>query len=140
MMNDEEFWRLVSLISGSLWDDQTSDLSALEDALAAMPRADIEAFYVTLANKAYALSTRQHYTAFSSFPGLADSFLYARLAVIANGRETYDAILKNPLEFPARSTEAWFENLLYVCDSAYFRSTGMDFGRPQSELFESVQD
>jgi hypothetical protein len=136
VMSEVEFWSLIDQITGSRWDDSTSDVSGLVTALAALPRGKIEAFYSILGDKALALATPDHYASFSWFPGLADTFLYARLAVIANGRETYEAVLSNPREFPARSTKVWFESLLYVCDDAYRLATGLEFPRSGSEKFE----
>jgi Protein of unknown function (DUF4240) len=135
-MDDEEFWALIDLITGSRWDDSTSDVTGLVEALAALPAEEIAAFYGVLGDKALALATHEHYAAFSWFPGLADTFLYARLAVIANGRKTYEMILSKPSQFPARSTNIWFEKLLYVCDDAYRIATGQDFPRPGSAKFE----
>jgi hypothetical protein len=136
LMTDDEFWELIDVIKGSRWDDSTSDVTGLVTALAALPPDNIAAFYSVLGDKALALATREHYAAFSWFPGLADTFLYARLAVIANGQETYEMILSNPSRFPARSTNIWFEKLLYVCDDAYRLATGEDFPRPGSAKFE----
>jgi hypothetical protein len=135
-LNEDEFWALVDLIEGSKWDDSTSDVTALIAALAELPPEKIEAFYQMLGDKALGLATQDHYAAFSSFPGLADTFLYARLAVIANGRQTYESILANAHQFPARSTNIWFERLLYVCDDAYRIAAGRDFPRPGSEKLE----
>ena len=135
-MSDDEFWALIDLIEGSRWDDATSDVSALVSALAALPEDRIEAFYSALGDKALALATPQHYSAFSSFPGLADTFLYARMAVIANGRDVYEQVLAEPRRFPARSAGVWFERLLYVCDDAFHLATGRDFPRVGSEKFE----
>lgn len=135
-MSDDEFWALIDLIEGSRWDDAASDVSALVTALAALPEDKIEAFYSTLGDKAVALATPEHYSAFSSFPGLADTFLYVRLAVIANGRYVYESVLADPRRFPARSTGVWFETLLYVSDDAYRRASGRDFPREGAEKFE----
>lgn len=135
-MTDDEFWALIDLIGGTRWDDSTSDVTALVAALSVLPEGKITAFYDLLGDKALALATPEHYSAFSWFPGLSDTFLYARLAVIANGRETYEAILAHPRLFPARSSNVWFERLLHVCDDAYRIATGREFERPGAEKFE----
>jgi Protein of unknown function (DUF4240) len=135
-MSDDEFWALIDLIEGSRWDDSTSDVTALVAALAMQSEDKIGDFYNLLGDKALALASEEHYSAFSWFPGLADTFLYARLAVIANGRNTYETVLASPEQFPARSSTIWFEELLYVCDDAYRITTGREFPRYGSEKFE----
>jgi hypothetical protein len=53
-----------------------------------------------------------------------DDFLYARCAVVANGKAFYENVLNNPSEMP---TDLTFEPLLYIAMHAYKRKTGKEF-------------
>jgi hypothetical protein len=50
--------------------------------------------------------------------------LYARCVVVANGRELYEAVLKEPREMPQ---DMEFEYLLSVAESAFERKTDEEF-------------
>ena len=52
-----------------------------------------------------------------------DAFLYARCAAVANGRECYEAALKNPPEMPK---DVEFEALLTIAPDAYELKTGKE--------------
>ncbi|MEO0654745.1 MAG: DUF4240 domain-containing protein, partial [Pseudomonadota bacterium] len=135
-MEDDRFWSLIELIQGDGWHDDRTDLQPLTDALATYPPQDIEAFYETLARKLYALDTRAHYRRFASSPGLSDTFLYTRLAVVAQGKAHYDKVINDPSVFPKRSAE-WLEGLLYVAPDAYATATGTELEYLTSVDFES---
>lgn len=135
-MHDNIFWSLIDRIKGSRNNDETTNLEPLIRALSKLSPVEIAAFYETLALKTHALDTRAHYNAFSSIPGLSDTFLYTRLSVVAQGRSVYENVLQNPSKFPARSAN-WLEGLLYVADEAYMRSTGNEFPRNASVIIES---
>jgi len=138
-MEDDQFWRLIGLLGGSKWNDCETDFSRLENALQDMQASEIRSFFETLAQKLYAIDTRQHYRSFSWFPGLSDTFLYTRLAVVAQGQEYYRAVLSNPRIFPNRSTR-WLETLLYVAPEAYEVVSGEELDRITSVDFESFSN
>ena len=52
-----------------------------------------------------------------------DDFLYARLAVVANGRAFYEGVLADPAQMPK---DRQFEPLMYVASKAYEHKTGLD--------------
>ena len=133
-MPDSEFWSLIALVTGSKRFDDDTDFEPLIVALEKRGPEAILSFYETLGRKAAALTTREHYSAFASVDGLADSFLYTRLMVITWGQAAYDRILSNPSVFPARSTD-WIETLLYVADDAHLRATGHEIDREISSPF-----
>jgi hypothetical protein len=72
-------------------------------ALAAKPKAEICRFEERFAYLLYRLDTKSHasnigkdaYDPESDYVS-ADGFLYARCVVVANGREFYEAVLKDP--------------------------------------------
>ena len=135
-MPEDEFWSLIELVEGSGWTDEETNLIPLVETLSAMSVQSIEGFFETLAQKLFALDTRAHYQAFTWFPGRSDTFLYTRLAVVAQGRTEYQRILENPRFFPGSSSR-WLEGLLYVADDAYRSVTGLAFQRASSVNFES---
>lgn len=54
---------------------------------------------------------------------VSDGFLYARCAVLANGKDFYDKILNQPDLMPQ---EISFEPILYLAEHAYRLKTGKD--------------
>ncbi|MER8012518.1 DUF4240 domain-containing protein [Streptomyces sp. NPDC094149] len=71
----------------------------------------------------------------------SDSFLYTRAAVVTAGRETYEAVLRDPQLFvPYAADLTWAENLLYVPDEAYRRITGEEWDRSTRYSYESYSN
>ena len=139
-MNEDVFWSLIETMDVQDWDDGGTDYAPLRDGLKAFSPSDVETFYEILVQKTYALDTRSHYAAFSILPGLSDSFLYARLAVVARGRSFYEAVVAEPSQFPGWFTGAWFEFLMYVPGIAYHEMTGRDFDRASTVSIESFSN
>ena len=149
MMNESHFWSIIHLldrskpwVEGADWD---MICAPVVDALSAMDEKQIAAFFEVLAQKLYDLNTPEHHK-YARHPGLlglilgkmtSDGFLYARLHVVALGREHYLSVLKKPESFP---TGMWFEHLLYVADRAFERVTGQDFPRDSAVDFESFSN
>jgi len=100
-MNEEQFWDIISLLDWSKEgnDDAVIELSVRE--LCTLPESSILSFYDLLSEKLYLLDGRDN--AVNSVPDnesiSSDLFLYARCAVIANGRIFYEAVLKSPMLF-----------------------------------------
>ncbi|WP_294228393.1 DUF4240 domain-containing protein [uncultured Shimia sp.] len=138
-MNDTQFWSLIEKIEGCKRRDGSTNFGPLVAELAKLTEADIHGFYECLAQKAYALDTRQHYRRFSWFPGLSDSFLYTRLMVVAQGKQAYHDVLKNPRAFPKRSPN-WLEGLLYVAGDAYSDIAELEFSREATVNIESFSN
>ncbi len=139
VMNETLFWSLIERIEGSKRQDKSTDFAPLVVELSKMTEADIHDFFECLAQKAYALDTRKHYRRFSWLPGLSDSFLYTRLMVVAQGKEKYEAALKNPKAFPKRSSN-WLEGMLYLAGEAFAAKTGREFPREAAVNIESFSN
>lgn len=129
-MDDDTFWGLIGRLDWSAEGDDERVVAPLVKELSNLPDRDIAGFADQLARKLYALDGRAW--ARESGPSIwwgdpdslsVDGFLYARLAVVANGQAVYDAVLADPSAMP-RDTE--FESLLYVASTAYERKTGLD--------------
>ncbi len=124
-MDEERFWHIIELLD---WQQEGNDEAVLAPAIAALGQfsetairtfADIQAkLLCQLDGKVYADS----YAADSDFFS-ADGFLYARCAVVANGRETYYRILSHPEEMPQ---EVEFEALLNLPEQAWQLRTGKE--------------
>ena len=122
-MTDITFWEYIDLIDWSQPDDER----IVKPLVAALQRSGAEsivAFEAVMTNKLRALDTKAHAAHWSDERGRVrsvDSFLYARAAVVASGRKTYDAILEEPTHFPSDTT---YEPLLEVANTAYKQLTG----------------
>ena len=89
--------------------------------------ADIHRFQDILAEKLYELDTQ----AFAEQIGegryggpnhfSVDIFLYTRTCVVANGRDFYQEVLRDPTKMPREYT---FEALLYLAPTAFEQKTG----------------
>jgi hypothetical protein len=129
-MDDETFWGLIEQLDWSHEGDDEKVVAPLVRALSDMPDRDIAGFADHLARRLFALDGR----AWARASGATiwwgepdqlsvDAFLYARLAVVASGREGYEAVLADPTQMPK---DREFESLLYVASQAYERKTGLD--------------
>lgn len=125
-LTDEAFWKLIALLD---WDQTGNDakvVAPLVLELEQKPLALIYRFLDLLSEKLWHLDTRHHAQVFLDDPEeegylSSDDFLYARCAVVANGKEYYEKVLHQPSEMPTHLT---FEPLLYVAMTAYQNKTG----------------
>lgn len=145
-MTESEFWRVLSLFD---WDKTGDDDAVLEPACSALAEKgpdEIIQFEEILAEKLHAIDTRRHCKA--CYAGeldpdngddyiSADDFLYQRCVVVANGRQFYNTVLRNPSKFP-QGLE--FEPLLSLGTAAFERSTGNDFEHCTAISYESFQN
>ena len=126
-MDEDTFWNLIQCLN---WKENLNDdeiLAPLVARLSQMDESDIYLFQDILSEKLYLLDTKSHaehigedsYQENGFFS--ADSFLYARVCVVANGKECFLEVLNSPEKMP-KNTE--FEPLLYVAVDAYFLKTG----------------
>jgi hypothetical protein len=127
-VDDARFWELVSALDWKHEGDDDNVVEPVVKALAAMPDAEIAAFQNTLTEKLFALDGRAwaRESGDSIWWGepdflSTDAFLYARCAVVANGRAFYDLVLGDPSQMPK---DIEFESLLYVAPTAYETKTG----------------
>jgi hypothetical protein len=145
-MTDDVFWRVIAAFDWKKTGDDDAVMRPAMKLLAAMQPADIIAFEDLLAEKLYALDTREHCRA--CYRGeldpddgddyvSADGFLYSRCVVVANGRKTYERVLKRPAAFP-RGLE--FESLLYLASDAYEARAGDELDHATPVSWESFSN
>ncbi|GLW70533.1 hypothetical protein Kpho02_28320 [Kitasatospora phosalacinea] len=136
-MDEDEFWQLLEECRPTGADPDAERLAAaLEERLAAGPVAAVAGFAERLSAALYRLDRRE------LGEGLGgDAFLYARAAVVADGRAAYRAVLADPRRFaPYAEGFAWAEPLLYVPDGAYRRLTGGEWPRATAHSYESYSN
>ena len=137
-----EFWDLIGLLDWSHEDDDSAIVAPLIDVLQKRPIAHIYRFEDILAEKLWHLDTKKHAKIFLDNPEeegylSVDDFLYTRCAVVANGKEFYENVLKNPKKMPSDLT---FEPLLYVAMEAYKRKTGKEFMAVSAYNYETYSN
>jgi uncharacterized protein DUF4240 len=130
-VDDATFWGLIDKLDWQHEGDDDAVVEPLVRALAMLPDAEIGSFQETLAQTLYDLDGRSWARESGDEIWLGepdrlsvDTFLYARCAVVARGRETYDAVRGDPTRMPKN---AEFESLLYVASTAYERKTGLEW-------------
>ena len=134
-----DFWQTIGLLD---WSEEGNDENTVEPVISAleqMPLANIYRFQDLLSEKLWYLDTRKRANVFLDDPEeegylSADDFLYARCAVVANGKQYYDDVLQHPEKMPKELT---FEPLLFVASQAYKRKTGRDFMAQPSLSYET---
>ena len=126
-MDDVRFWALIDQLDWQR-DDADGVVAPLVAALTASSLEEIAAFEEHLARKLYALDGRawaremgEGWWGDGDAPMSVDAFLYARCAIVAEGRETYEAILADPT---LMLKDLDFEPLLYVAETAWEAKTG----------------
>lgn len=143
-VSDEQFWSLIGRLDWKRLGDDDAVVRPLVNALKALPVEEIYAFDDLLAWKLYALDTEAHarHMGEESYQGpeehfSVDSFLYTRCCVVANGREVYQEILRDPAEFPE---DAEFGALLYVASEAYEEKTGEKYAHDSPVSYETFSN
>lgn len=139
---DNEFWQMIDLLD---WSEEGNDEKTVEPVISAleqMPLANIYRFLDILSEKLWQLDTRKHAKVFLDDPEeegylSVDDFLYARCAVVANGKQYFDDVLLHPGKMPKDLT---FEPLLFVASHAYKRKTGKDFMSQPSMSYETYSN
>ena len=126
-MDRDAFWQLIDELGPDL------ELDVFLDALAARTGAEISSFWDHLVACVAALSTDQHRDQVPvdvdddpehPLPLGDDAFLDARVAVVAHGRETYEAVLAEPTRFAAEWPFELGDGLVEAVGEAYESSTG----------------
>lgn len=67
----------------------------------------------------------------------ADDFLYSRCVVVANGKEFYESVVRDPQKAP-QGLE--FEALLYLARAAYEEKTGEEYDHATPLSWESFSN
>lgn len=145
-MTDVDFWRVIALLDWSELGDDDAVLAPAVAALAAQREEDIVAFDDRLAEKLFALDTREH--ARGTYSGeidpddgdeyiSADDFLYRRCAGVASGKDTYERILAHPEQM---SRDHVFEALLGLAAAAFEEKTGREYEHVSDVSYESFSN
>ncbi len=125
-LSEEECWALINLLDWSFEDqDDEKVVAPLVEKLQSLSVANIYQFADWLSEKLWNLDTKSHAQVFLQQDDYlsVDDFLYARCAVVANGKDFYEHVLLHPAEMP---TEVTFEALLYLPQEAYEKKAGKD--------------
>ena len=121
LFSEEQFWQLIDLFD---WTQPKRDdiIRPAVTALAEMPVSAIYLFEDFLSEKLFNLDTKAHAEAYMHQQTddyfSADDFLYVRCAVVAEGKEFFEQVLREPLTIPQDLT---FEPLLHLAADAYAR-------------------
>lgn len=129
VVNDATFWSLIELLDWDYEGDDDRVVEPLVAALAELSAEDVHAFQEVLAAKLYALDGR----AWTPPEGMEiagepdefdiDPFLETRCVAIANGRDFYERVLREPSRMPHdREFGALFDVVAAACERA-----GYDF-------------
>lgn len=129
-MDEEAFWDILSRLNWKKQGDDEKVLAPAVKVLSQMSKSDIEQFEILMAQKLFALDTREH--ARAVYKGeidpddgdqyiSADDFLYTRCVMLVNGREAYENAVKDPTTMPQACE---FEAILYLGTKAYELKTG----------------
>lgn len=142
--DEKGFWKIINLLD---WDHDEDEVEAIiEPAVHYLSQQDISAIYKfedllteklrSLDHHVYAQQLGEN--APSEEGGFSsDYFLYARACVVANGKDYYEAVLKDPSEMPQEHT---FEALLSISDKAYERKTGKKFDYQPPQSYETYSN
>ncbi|PSR08772.1 MAG: hypothetical protein C7N36_21335 [Bacteroidetes bacterium] len=122
-LTEEQCWRLIDLLDWDASDDDDRVIAPLVKELANENISHIYQFADWLAQKLWLLDTPAHAENLIKQDGFlsVDDFLYARCAVVANGKVYFDSVLKNPTRFPTTVT---FLPLLHTPLIAYQQKKG----------------
>lgn len=121
-MTPRLFWDYIDRLDWTASND-TTIVAPLIDLLQQQEPADIYSFEAYLSKCLYQLDTEAHAAVFGPDYLSPDDFLYARAAVVANGKAIFETVLEYPGKMP---TEVSFEPLLYVARTAYEKKTGKE--------------
>jgi hypothetical protein len=143
-MTEQQFWELMSLVDWKKLGNDDAVVRPLVKALTKLPENEICAFHDLIAEKLFALDTEAHARHMGEYsykgpdePFSVDLFLYARCAVVANGKECFEEILADPNQFPE---DAEFESILYVPLTAYEKKTGKEYSHSPATNFETFSN
>jgi Protein of unknown function (DUF4240) len=136
-MSEQRFWKIIAALDWRTMDTQKVVAPAI-DALSHYSLNDIKAFHDLLNEKLFSLDTRlfaealgsNKYTENGDFS--ADSFLYSRCCVVANGEQFYYSVLNDPIKIPKEYT---FEALLSLPRQAWLLKIGKDTYSHQPEVW-----
>jgi hypothetical protein len=129
-LSEAHFWSIIDKLDWKNGDDSDAVVEPAIAYLATQPVRHIFEFADLLSEKLYALDARVYaqnigedaWTPNRYFS--VDNFLYARCCVVANGKNAFQAVQKNPTLMPKDTT---FEDILYLASTAYSRKMGKKY-------------
>jgi hypothetical protein len=126
-MTRDDFWSLIESIDrATLADgDEDSAVAPLENRLTGLLATELESFEEHLSQCLYALDGQVYADESGDSGDSDDGFLYARCWVVAQGRQIYEATLRDAALMP-KTLEQWCEALLYPHRRAWAAITGVD--------------
>jgi hypothetical protein len=145
-MNDAAFWSVIRRFRSKGVRSEADVLRPALKKLVKLSAEDIIDFRDLLANKLFALDTREH--ARACYLGEVDvddptayipaeDFLYSRCVVVANGPAAYQQVVEDPTLFP-QGLE--FEGLVYLPADAYRLKTGQELLRNPAVSWETFSN
>ena len=132
MLSLDDFWSLIDTLNGRIDAESPSELSA---QLAQRGTDDIKAFSDVLAELVYAIDSRDRAEQLIVDPSEGDEpmsmgddlFLYARCAVVIEGRDAYQRVLEDPPAMAGRWYAFEAEHLIYISAWAWEKATGTEW-------------
>ncbi len=124
-LTEQRFWGIIHLLDWEQAGQDKAVLAPAANALSQLSGSEIEAFADWQAFLLKQLDTQLHAETFAGDDAdlSADGFLYARCAVLANGRKTYYEVLSEPEKMPSNLS---FEALLHLPEQAWRLQTKED--------------
>jgi Protein of unknown function (DUF4240) len=124
LFTETQFWQIINALDWNQ-EDYPKIIAPAVALLSKLPVSNIYLFQDSLSEKLFHLDTKAHahtyVEKYSDGHLSVDDFLYVRCAVVAEGKDYYEKVLKNPSELPI---EISFEPLLSIASDAYVLKTG----------------
>lgn len=129
------FWQVIDQLDWKAAEDAAILAPAIE-LLSQQEPDRIKAFADMLSEKLYRLDQRRmaEKSVMDEEQFSADLFLYARCAVVANGKAAYETVMEDPGKFPK---DTYFSALLNLPDLAWKRRTGEAFDYLPQYIYET---
>ena len=140
VITETDFWRIISLLDWKSDKEESEVIALAVKELAQLPVVDIKGFADILSEKLFLLDGPKYadHTGENAYGDgqhfSADTFLYARCHVVANGREFYEEVLSAPEKMPKDLT---FEALLSLPRKAYQLKTGEPYQYIPAFIYET---
>ena len=137
LLSEAQFWTVIDHLDWSA-KNANNVLSPAVTFLAAMPVANIYLFADKLSEKLYQLDTKQHAFVFAAAESdgflSSDQFLYARCAVVAEGKAYFEKVVAKAADMP---NDISFEALLRLAELAFEQKTGTTFNYQPTYPYET---
>lgn len=139
-LTEDKFWSLIEQLDWEKQGDNNAVITPLVKQLSTLSIDAIRVFEDILSEKLYRLDGKVYaqnigeraYQENKYFS--VDNFLYARCCVVANGKEFYEEVLKNPSQMPK---DLSFGALLRVAAEAYELKTEEKFKYIPKYIYET---